>query len=245
MRALAPEIRDDHSLAGPSRRASGLPSSPTAGPDAQTVSRFGASTLRAPEARASEQSEAVTVAPLTATHANATPASPFKADVASASVENGSVQTSGVTAGERPGTHSPRAPAALSAASSRRSLRVLPDRHLMDLATACDQAADPILQSATDMERVCSAAPGWTGISAAAADRLARGSRLKEAAQHLRQDAHDADLQRYLAHREAGGTVLLLDAQPVVGGDECPAEAVSLVQRLGRALRRPFERWAA
>lgn len=120
-----------------------------------------------------------------------------------------------------------------------------PIRHLMDLAAACDQAADPILQSATDMERVVSGSPGWSGIEAATADRLARGMRLKEAAQHLRQDAHDADLQLWIAHRAAGGTILLLDAQPVVGGGERPAKAESLVQRVRRALRRPFERRAA
>lgn len=119
------------------------------------------------------------------------------------------------------------------------------NRHLMDLAAACDQAADPILQSATDMERAISNASDWPGIEKATADRLARGMRLKEAAQHLRQDAHDTELQFWIAHRAAGGTFVALDAQPIVRGGERSAKAESLIHRVGRALRRPFERRAA
>lgn len=122
---------------------------------------------------------------------------------------------------------------------------MLPDRHLMDLAAACDQAADPILQSATDMERAISGSTGWHGIEAVTADRLARGMHLKKAAQHLREDAHDAELQSWIAHRASGGTVILRHAEPVVRGAERAPEPETLVQRLGRALRRPFGSKAA
>ena len=116
---------------------------------------------------------------------------------------------------------------AQSALSRRSTLRVTHDtRHLLDLADACEQAADPILQSATEMEAVVTAAPGWPGISSAAADRLARGVRLKEAAQHLRQDAHDVELNAWLAHRAAGGDVILIPPAVVVRDNQhAPAPA--------------------
>ncbi|WP_447704460.1 hypothetical protein [Methylobacterium brachiatum] len=96
-------------------------------------------------------------------------------------------------------------------------------RHLLDLADACEQAADPILQAATDMESVAIASPGWPGITSAAADRLARGVRLKDAAQHLRQDAHDAELHAWLAHRAAGGDVILVPPPVVVRDAQDPS----------------------
>lgn len=79
------------------------------------------------------------------------------------------------------------------------------------------------------------------------ADIALLAPRMHEAAQELDRQAADADLQAYLAHRAAGGDVLLLPLAVVVRQPEQPRPAANdagLLDRVARAVGRFFQKAA-